>query len=95
MGSDGQRQPDPLVVVAVRLGDALPTVLPSAAFVRSLGQELMQDAAARIALWKKRRRSLTIIGSVVGICLFLASVIGAVVYWTSRSRGEGEPAAGE
>ena len=83
----------PVVGLAGRLSDVLQPVRPSAAFVSSLGRELVQDAAYRIEAWKKRRRSVTIVAAAVGTLLSVASLIGAVVYLTSRSRGRAEAGA--
>ena len=84
-----------VVGLAGRLSDALRPVRPSAAFVSSLGRELVRDAAIRVEAWKRRRRSVTIIAAGVGIVLSLASLVGAVLYLTSRSRGRTEAGAGE
>lgn len=79
--------------LAGRLSDALRPVRPSAAFVSSLGRELVHDAAYRIEAWKKRRRSVTIVAAVAGTLLSVASLIGAAVYLSSRSRARAEAGA--
>ncbi len=80
--------------LAGRLSDALQPVRPSAAFVSSLGRELVHDAAYRIEAWKRRRRSITIIAAAIGALLSVASLVGAIVYLNSRSRARAEAGAG-
>jgi hypothetical protein len=80
--------------LAERLSEVLQPVRPSAAFVQSLGRELVRDAASRVEAWKRRRRSVTIIAAVAGALLSLASLVGAIVYLTSRSRTHTEAPPG-
>jgi hypothetical protein len=85
----------PLVALADRLSDVLQPVRPSAAFVQSLGRELVQDAASRVETWKRRRRSVATVAAVAGAVLSVASLVGAVVYLTSRSRRRADAEPGE
>ena len=76
----------PLFKLAEQLNQNLQPVQPSAAFVRSLGQELVDSAKRQIAVTKRLRRSVLIGAAALGSLLSIASVVGAVVFVIVRLR---------
>ena len=76
----------PLFQLAEQVYGAMQPVQPSAAFVHSLGQELMDGAKRQVALTKRLRRAVLIGAAAVGSLLSIASVIGAVVFLIVRLR---------
>ena len=88
----------PLFQLAEQLQQGMQPVQPSAAFVRSLGRELVDNASSQTALAKRPRRAVVIGAAVMGSLVSIASVVGAVVFVVSRSRARARtlhaPAAG-
>jgi hypothetical protein len=76
----------PLFQMAEQVYGTLQPVRPSAAFVRSLGQELVDGAKRQVALTKRLRRTVLIGAAAVGSLLSIASVIGAIVFVIVRLR---------
>lgn len=76
----------PLFQLAEQVYGTMQPVQPSAAFVHSLGQELMDGAKRQVALTKRLRRAVLIGAAAVGSLLSIASVIGAVVFLIVRLR---------
>jgi hypothetical protein len=76
----------PLFQLAEQVYGTMQPVQPSAAFVHSLGQELMDVAKRQVALTKRLRRAVLIGAAAVGSLLSIASVIGAVVFLIVRLR---------
>ena len=76
----------PLFQLAEQVYGTMQPVQPSAAFVHSLGQELMDGAKRQVALTKRLRRAVLIGAAAVGSLLSIASVIGAVVFVIVRLR---------
>jgi hypothetical protein len=72
--------------LAQQLEQNLQPIQPSAAFVRSLGKELMEQAKHQMAVRERRRRTMVIGAATVGSIVSIASVVGAIVYVIIRSR---------
>lgn len=86
----------PLFHLAERLHRDMQPVQPSAAFVRSLGQELARNARRQVALNRQVRKGLLIGAAAVGSLVSIASVVGAVIFvvvrWRTRSHTRAAPA---
>lgn len=76
----------PLFRLAEQVQRSMPPVHPSAAFVRSLGQELVRSARAQAAATRRMRRGVVIGAAAVGSLVSIASVVGAVAFLIARSR---------
>ena len=76
----------PLFQIAEHVHETMRPVQPSAAFVHSLGQELMDGAKRQMALTKRLRKTVLIGAAAVGSLLSIASVIEAVVFLIVRLR---------
>jgi len=83
----------PLFQLAERLQENMYPVQPSAAFVRGLGKELVENAKRQIALTKRLRRAVLIGAAALGSLLSVASVVGAIVYVIARSRARAQAQA--
>ena len=85
--TDAERdQLTPLLQLAERLHRNMQPVQPSAAFVRSLGQELMNNARHQVVLTKRLRKSVLIGAAAIGSLLSIASLVGAIVFVIVRWR---------
>jgi hypothetical protein len=82
----------PLFQLAQRLHRNMQPVYPSAAFVRNLGQELVDTARRQVALTKRLRRAVLIGAAALGSLLSIASVVGAIVFvivrWRERMQAQ-------
>ncbi len=76
----------PLFQLAERLHQNMQPVQPSATFVRSLGQELVNNAKHQVVLTKRMRKSVLIGAAAVGSLVSIASLVGAIVYVIVRWR---------
>jgi|GEM_PF-651860 len=76
----------PLFQLAERLQQSMQPIQPSAAFVRSLGKELVDNAKRQITLTKRLRRAMLIGAAALGSLLSIASVVGAIVFVLARLR---------
>jgi len=76
----------PLFQLAERLQQSMQPVQPSAAFARSLGRELVDNAKHQIALTKRLRRAIMIGAAALGSLVSIASVVGAIVFVVVRLR---------
>jgi len=65
--------------IASRLKEAMPPVEPSAAFVRSLGRELVEAARRRREDARSLRRRLVIGAAALGSVLSLAGLVALIV----------------
>ncbi len=83
----------PLFQLADQLQQSMQPVRPSAAFVRSLGKELMDNAKRQIALTKRLRRAMLIGAAALGSLLSIASVVGAVMFVVARLRARAQTRA--
>lgn len=83
----------PLFHLAERLQQVMQPVQPSANFVHSLGQELVDNARRQIALTKRFRRAVLIGAAALGSLLSVASVVGAIVFVVVRLRARGQARA--
>ena len=83
----------PLFQLAERLQQSMQPVQPSAAFVRGLGKELVENAKRQIAVTKRLRRAVLIGAAALGSLLSIASVVGAIVYVIARSRARAQAQA--
>ena len=83
----------PLFQLASRLQQSLQPVQPSAAFVRSLGKELVDNAKRQVALTKRIRRAVLIGVAALGSILSIASVVGAIVFVVVRLRARAQARA--
>jgi hypothetical protein len=85
--TDAERnQLTPLFQLAERLHQNMQPVQPSAAFVRSLGQELVSNAKHQVVLTKRLRKSVLIGAAAIGSLLSIASLVGAIVFVIVRWR---------
>ena len=75
-----------LLQLAERLQQTMQPIQPSAAFVHSLGKDLMDSARRRIALTKRLRRIALIGAAALGSLLSIASLVGAIVFVVARLR---------
>jgi len=80
----------PLFQLAERLQQSMPPVQPSAAFVRSLGRELVDNARRQVVLTKRLRRAAVIGAAAVGSLVSIASVVGAIVFVVARLRARAQ-----
>ncbi|MCP4537567.1 MAG: hypothetical protein GY832_10505 [Chloroflexi bacterium] len=76
----------PLFQLAERLHQNMQPVQPSTAFVRTLGQELANNAKHQVTLTKRFRKSVLIGAAAVGSLVSIASLVGAIVYVIVRWR---------
>jgi hypothetical protein len=76
----------PLFQLAERLHQNMPPVQPSAAFVRSLGQELVSNAKHQVVLARRLRKAILIGAAAIGSLLSIASLVGAIVFVIVRWR---------
>jgi hypothetical protein len=76
----------PLFQLAEQVYRTMRPVQPSAVFVHSLGQELMDGAKRQVVLTKRLRRGVLIGAAAVGSLLSIASVIGAIIFVVVRLR---------
>ena len=76
----------PLFRLAEQLHHSMPSVRPSAAFVRNLGDELRERAQRRLALKERWRRVAVIGAAVLGSLVSIASLVGAIVFVIARLR---------
>ena len=83
----------PLFELAERLQQSMQPVQPSAAFVRSLGKELVDSAKRQITLTKRLRRGALIGAAALGSLLSIASVVGAIVFVVARLRARAQTRA--
>lgn len=83
----------PLFELAERLQQSMQPVQPSAAFVRSLGQELVASAKRQITVTKRLRRGALIGAATLGSLLSIASVVGAIVFVVARLRARAQTRA--
>ncbi len=83
----------PLFELAGRLKQSMQPVKPSATFVRTLGEELVERARRRIALTKRVRRGLLISAAALGSVLSVASVVGAIALVITRNRARAQARA--
>ncbi|HDQ73805.1 MAG TPA: hypothetical protein ENN19_17165 [Chloroflexi bacterium] len=77
---------EPLFRLSDRLNQSMPPVRPSAAFVQSLGQDLVEKAKRQALLTQQLRRSALIGAAAVGSLLSIASLVGAIVFIVARIR---------
>jgi hypothetical protein len=82
-----------LFELAERLQQSMQPVQPSAAFVRSLGKELVASAKRQITLTKRLRRGALIGAAALGSLLSIASVVGAIVFVVARLRARAQTRA--
>jgi len=80
----------PLFQLAERLQQSMRPVQPSAAFVRTLGRELVDNARRRIMVTKRLRRAALIGAAALGSLLSIASVVGAIVLVVARLRARAQ-----
>jgi hypothetical protein len=88
-----RRRLAPLFQLAEGLQQSMQPVQPSAAFVRSLGQELVDSAKRQITLTKRLRRAALISVAALGSLLSIASVVGAIVFVIARLRARAQARA--
>lgn len=86
MTDEEHRQMTPLFQLAEQLHQAMQPVQPSAAFVHSLGKELVDNARRQAALSRRLRRAVLIGAAAVGSLLSIASVVGAIIFVIVRWR---------
>ncbi|MEA3339821.1 MAG: hypothetical protein U9R15_07630 [Chloroflexota bacterium] len=80
----------PLFQLAEQLHRSMPSVQPSAAFVRDLGNELRERAQRRLALKERWRRVAVIGAAVLGSLVSIASLVGAIVFVIARLRARAQ-----
>ena len=83
----------PLFQLAERLQHSMQPVRPSAGFVRSLGQELVEQAKRQMTVTKRLRRAVVIGAAALGSLLSIASVVGAIVFVVVRLRARAQARA--
>jgi hypothetical protein len=83
----------PLFQLAERLQHSMQPVQPSASFVRSLGQELVDQAKRQMTVTKRLRRAVVIGAAALGSLLSIASVVGAIVFVVVRLRARAQARA--
>jgi hypothetical protein len=83
----------PLFELSERLQQSMQPVQPSAAFVRSLGKELVASAKRQITVTKRLRRGALIGAAALGSLLSIASVVGAIVFVVARLRARAQTRA--
>lgn len=85
-----RRQLTSLFHLAERLSQSIHPVQPSAGFVRSLGQELVNNASHQVALTKRMRKTVLISAAAAGAMVSIASLVGAIVFvivrWRQRTQ---------
>ncbi len=80
----------PLFQLAEQLHKSMQPIQPSAAFVRSLGRELVDSAKRQAALKKQLRRVAVIGAAAMGSLVSIASVVGAIVFVIARLRARAQ-----
>ena len=80
----------PLFQLAKRLQQGMQPTQPSADFMRSLGQEMMDGAKRQITLTRRLRRALVIGAAALGSLLSVASLVGAAVFLIARLRARAQ-----
>ena len=83
-----------LVELGEQLQLALRPVQANAAFVQSLRCELVAGARHQAVTDAGPRRTALVAAAAVGSVISVASVIGAVVYFSTRRRSQAQPARG-
>jgi hypothetical protein len=83
----------PLFQLAERLQHSMQPVQPSASFVRSLGQELVDQTKRQMMVTQRLRRAAVIGAAALGSLLSIASVVGAIVFVVVRLRARAEARA--
>ena len=83
----------PLFQLAERLQHSMQPVQPSAGFVRSLGQELVDQAKRQMMVTKRLRRAVVVGAAALGSLLSIASVVGAIVFVVVRLRARAQARA--
>jgi len=83
----------PLMEIAERLKETLVPVEPPAAFVRSLGRELVEAARRRHAAAQRFRRGILIGAAALGSALSVAGVV-TLVLLRRRTRFHPQPSPG-
>ncbi len=83
----------PLFQLAERLQQNMQPVQPSAAFVCSLGKELVDNAHRQIALARQLRRVMLIGAAALGSLLSIASAVGAILFMVARLRARAQARA--
>lgn len=83
----------PLLQLAERLQHSMQPVQPSADFVRSLGQELVDQAKRQMMVTQRLRRAAVIGAAALGSLLSIASVVGAIVFVVVRLRARAQARA--
>jgi hypothetical protein len=86
MTDEESRQITPLFQIAERLHQTMQPIQPSAAFVHSLGKELVDNARRQAGLSRRLRRAVLIGAAAVGSLLSIASVVGAIIFVIVRWR---------
>lgn len=76
-----------------RLQQNMQPIQPSADFVRSLGQELVNQARRQIQLSNRLRRAALIGAAALGSLLSIASVVGAILFVVARLRARAQTGA--
>jgi len=82
-----------LFQLAEQLHQSMPPIQPSAAFVRSLGRELMEQTGRQFALKKRWRRAMVIGAASVGSLVSIASLVGAIVFVIKQLRARAQTQA--
>jgi hypothetical protein len=88
LSADEQDELASLVQLAEQLKCSMPRVRPSPAFVHTLGEELVASASAQSTRDEHKRRSVLIGAAAVGSVVSIASIVGAIVYFVSRTRNQ-------
>lgn len=83
----------PLFQLVEQLQQSMRPVQPSAAFVRSLGRELVDNAKRRTRVKKRLRRAVVIGAATLGSIVSIASVVGAIVFVVARLRARAQAQA--
>ena len=86
MTDEERSQLTPLFQIAEQLHQSMPRIQPSAAFIRSLGRELIEQTEYQLALKKRWRRTMVIGAATLGSLVSIASVVGAIVLVVTRLR---------
>ena len=83
----------PLFQLAEQLHQSMPPIRPTAAFVRSLGREMMEQTERQFALRKRWRRVAVIGAAALGSLVSIASVVGAILFVIARLRARAQARA--
>jgi len=87
------RQLAPLFQLAEQLHQSMPPVRPPAAFVCSLGQEIVEQTERQFALKKRWRRVMVIGAATLGSLVSIVSVVGAILLVVTRLRARAQARA--